>query len=146
VFARDVYTHCGVSLFKMDVTCLYLFVYGTLLDADNEFAIFMRKHCNFVKKGKFKGRLYDMGEYPGAIADDNAESYVYGSIYLMDNAPEVFDKLDDYEGFGPEQEQPNLFIRQLMNIETDTKPVLCWVYFYNREVDGLSCLNQNLQN
>jgi gamma-glutamylcyclotransferase (GGCT)/AIG2-like uncharacterized protein YtfP len=130
----------------MDVTCLYLFVYGTLLDEDNEFAIFMRQHCSFVKKGKFKGRLYDIGEYPGAIADDNANGYVLGSIYLMNEAPKVLNKLDDYEGFGPEQEQPNLFIRQLIDIETNTKPILCWVYLYNRPVEGLICMNQNLQN
>jgi len=130
----------------MDVTCLYLFVYGTLLDADNEFAVFLRKHCSFVKKGKFKGRLYDAGEYPGAIADDRANGYVHGSIYLVDNAPKVLSKLDDYEGFGPEQEQPNLFIRQLIDIETDMKPILCWVYLFNRPVEGLRCLNQNLQN
>ncbi|MGN6177975.1 MAG: gamma-glutamylcyclotransferase family protein [Mucilaginibacter sp.] len=118
----------------MDVLCLYLFVYGTLLDADNEFAIFMRKHCQFVKKGKFKGRLYDIGEYPGAIEDTYAESYIHGSIYLMNNAPMVLKTLDDYEGYGPEQEQPNLFIRKLIEIETDARSIDCWVYLYNRPV------------
>lgn len=121
----------------MDVLCLYLFVYGTLLDADNEFAIFLRKHCRFVKKGKFKGRLYDIGEYPGAIADTQTDDYIHGSIYLLDNASMVLEKLDDYEGFGPDQEQPNLFIRKLMEIETNTRSIDCWVYLYNRDVNGL---------
>src|SRR6202012_1008121 len=102
----------------MDTLCLYLFVYGTLLDADNEFAVFMRKHCRFVKKGKFKGRLYDIGEYPGAVSDFKADGYVHGSIYLMDNAPLILQKLEDYEGYGPEQEHQNLFIMQLGFIET----------------------------
>jgi len=124
----------------MDTMCLYLFVYGTLLDADNESAVFMRRHCSFVKKGYFKGRLYDIGEYPGAVADGKAEGYVYGSIYLMDNAPLVLEKLDDYEGYGPEQEQPNLFIRRLAEIETSGRSINCWVYLYNREVDGLGVI------
>lgn len=119
----------------MDVQCLYLFVYGTLLSADNEFAIFMRKHSSFVKKGKFKGRLYDLGEYPGAIADHNAIGYVHGSIYLMNNAPLMLDKLDEYEGYSLGQEQPYLYIRQLIEIETNGRAIDCWVYLYNRTVD-----------
>jgi len=121
----------------MDVLCLYLFVYGTLLDADNEFAIFMRKHCRFVKKGKFKGRLYDFDEYPGAVEDTHADSYIHGSIYLMDRAAMVLEKLDDYEGYGPDQEQPNLFIRKLIETETDARSIDCWVYLYNRPVDNI---------
>jgi gamma-glutamylcyclotransferase (GGCT)/AIG2-like uncharacterized protein YtfP len=126
----------------MDVLCLYLFVYGTLLDADNEFAIFLRKHCQFVKKGKFKGILYDIGEYPGAIADPHADSYTHGNIYLMDKASLVLEKLDDYEGYGPEQEQPNLFIRKLIEIETNARSIDCWIYLYNRPVDGLKVIEE----
>lgn len=125
----------------MDTQCLYLFVYGTLLDAGNEFGLFLRKHCSFVKKGKFKGRLYDMGEYPGAVADLRADSYVHGSIYLMADASVVLEKLDDYEGYGNDQEQPNLFIRKLMEIETNARSIDCWVYLYNREVDKLTIID-----
>jgi gamma-glutamylcyclotransferase (GGCT)/AIG2-like uncharacterized protein YtfP len=124
----------------MDTLCLYLFVYGTLLDKDNEFAAFMRAHCQLIKPGKFKGHLYDIGEYPGAIADFNAPSYVHGSIYLMDNAKKVLEVLDDYEGYGPEQEQPNLFIRRLVEIETSSRSIDCWVYLYNRPVDQLKLI------
>jgi gamma-glutamylcyclotransferase (GGCT)/AIG2-like uncharacterized protein YtfP len=124
----------------MDVLSLYLFVYGTLLDADNEFAVFMRGHCEFVKKGCFKGRLYDISEYPGAVADRHAQSLVYGSIYLMDDVFMVLKKLDDYEGYGPEQEQPNLFIRQLIEMETNGPSIDCWVYLYNKAADGLSTI------
>jgi gamma-glutamylcyclotransferase (GGCT)/AIG2-like uncharacterized protein YtfP len=81
--------------------------------------------------------LYDVGEYPGAVADDHVDGFVHGSIYIMDNAPLVLERLDDYEGFGPEQEQPNLFIRQLVDIETNNRNVLCWTYLYNRSLNGL---------
>ncbi len=139
MFPRCIYALRGIFV-QMDTLCLYLFVYGTLLDADNEFAVFMRKHCSFLKKGKFKGRLYDLGEYPGAVLDFKADGCVYGSIYFMDNAPLVLEKLDDYEGYGPDHEQPNLFIRRLVEIETNARPIDCWVYLYNRDVDGLKAI------
>jgi gamma-glutamylcyclotransferase (GGCT)/AIG2-like uncharacterized protein YtfP len=126
----------------MDTQCLYLFVYGTLLDTDNEFAAFLRKHCSFVKRGKFKGILYDIGEYPGAVFNNKIDGYVHGSIYLMSNATQVLEKLDDYEGFGDDQEQPNLFIRQLVEIETNSRAIDCWVYLYNREVGGLPIISK----
>ena len=79
-----------------------------------------------------KGRIYDFGEYPGAVLDENAGIYIQGSVYLMSNTAMVLEKLDDYEGYGPDQKQPNLFIRQLVEVETDGQRIDCWVYLYNR--------------
>jgi gamma-glutamylcyclotransferase (GGCT)/AIG2-like uncharacterized protein YtfP len=118
----------------------YLFVYGTLLDESNEFAAYLRNNCSFCTKGKFKGRLYDIGEYPGAIADSNSTNYVYGTIVLIDNPTKVLKQLDDYEGFGDAQQQPNLFIREMLDIETDKGLVNCWVYLYNLTVDALKLI------
>ena len=118
----------------------YLFVYGTLLNADNEFAIYLKNNCSFYANGKFKGRLYDIGEYPGAIADDLYTGYIYGSIFMMKDAVSALKYLDDYEGFGPEQEQPNLFVRELMEIDSDNGIISCWCYLYNLPVDGLKLI------
>jgi gamma-glutamylcyclotransferase (GGCT)/AIG2-like uncharacterized protein YtfP len=54
----------------------------------------------------------------------------------MDEPGKVLEFIDDYEGFGDDQEQPNLFIRVLMAIETTGGPVECWVYVYNLPVNG----------
>lgn len=118
----------------------YLFVYGTLLDGDNEFAIYLKKHCTFYAKGKFKGKLYDIGEYPGAIADSGYASYVYGSIFMMNDAVSDLRLLDDYEGFGKEQEQPNLFIREVLEINSEKGIINCWCYLYNLSVEGLKLI------
>lgn len=115
----------------------YLFVYGTLLNADNEFAIYLKNTCSFYTDGKFKGRLYDIGEYPGAITGENYPGYVYGSIFMMDDAVSALKYLDDYEGFGSEQEQPNLFVREVVEIESDKGIINCWCYLYNLPVDRL---------
>lgn len=121
----------------MEQTGNYLFVYGTLLDKGNEFAAYLNNNCSFYAKGKFKGRLYDIGEYPGAVADGNSPDYVYGSIVLIHNTTTVLKQLDDYEGFGDDQVQPNLFIRELMAVETDERSIDCWIYLYNLPVEGL---------
>jgi gamma-glutamylcyclotransferase (GGCT)/AIG2-like uncharacterized protein YtfP len=113
----------------------YLFVYGTLLDKQNEFGAYLNAMCCFYADGKFKGLLYDIGEYPGAVSD--AINYVYGKIFMVNKPDEVLERLDDYEGFGPDQQQPNLFTRKLITAETDKEPVECWVYLYNLPVDGL---------
>jgi len=115
----------------------YLFVYGTLLNGDNEFAIYLKNNCRFYANGKFKGRLYDVGEYPGAIADNQTKGYVYGGIFLIYDTERVLKQLDDYEGFGPEQEQPNLFVRDIISIDSNNGPLDCWCYLYNLPVEGL---------
>jgi len=120
----------------MPGTSIYLFVYGTLLDERNPFALYLKNSCSLYKKGKIKGKLFDLGEYPGAILQAAGEQFVHGSIFLMDNPDETLKKIDDYEGFGSAHLQPNEFIRELTEVETDDEPLLCWAYLYNKPVDG----------
>ena len=115
----------------------HLFVYGTLLSSANSYGAYLQQHCSLLQQGEFKGHLYDMGDYPGAVIDANTDQYVYGSIYLMDEPGKILEFIDDYEGFGNDQDQPNLFLRVLTMIETVDGPVECWVYVYNLPVDGL---------
>jgi len=108
-----------------------LFVYGSLLSADNEFANYLSNNADFYGNGKFKGKLYDIGEYPGAILSDDDAYNISGSIYKLNNPMQTLKVLDDYEGFGDGQEQPDLFVRQLLSVETITGTISCWVYLYN---------------
>ncbi|SDP25155.1 Uncharacterized conserved protein YtfP, gamma-glutamylcyclotransferase (GGCT)/AIG2-like family [Mucilaginibacter sp. OK268] len=121
----------------MKAICPHLFVYGTLLDNGNSYGAYLQQHCTLLQAGKFRGKLYDIGEYPGSIVDENNAQYVHGSIYLMDEPEKTLKVIDDYEGFGDDQEQPNLFIRILTSIETFDGPIECWAYVYNLPVDGL---------
>jgi gamma-glutamylcyclotransferase (GGCT)/AIG2-like uncharacterized protein YtfP len=113
-----------------------LFVYGTLMQPGNEFAIYLNTNCSFLSTGRTKGTLYDIGSYPGLIINSISASFVHGSIYKM-NAPAVILKeLDFYEGVGPDEEQPNLYTRKIKIIETDFGPHEAWVYIYNLPVYG----------
>lgn len=122
----------------MDNIPAYLFVYGTLLDTQNEFGAYLNQSCRFYAEGRFQGMLYDIGEYPGAVR--GSESYVYGKVFLVNDPNNVLKLLDEYEGFGPDELQPNLFVRELVPVETDKGMVECWTYLYNHPVDGLSMI------
>ncbi len=120
----------------MEEKSTYLFVYGTLLDERNPYGAYLKEHCSFYQKGKFRGKLYDLGEYPGAIADPKSDSYIVGSIFLMNDAAAILKNLDNYEGFGVDYPQPNEFVRAFIAVETEEQPIDCWVYLYNSPTKG----------
>ena len=115
----------------------FLFAYGSLLSDDNEFAIYLKNNSKFYSAGKVKGRLYDIGEYPGAVLTSEGDKYIYGDILKIDTPEKVFKVIDDYEGYGGEQSWPNEFIRVLTDIETKSGAMSCWIYVYNLPVNGL---------
>jgi len=113
----------------------YLFVYGTLFVKDNEFAAHLLANSRFYAQGKLRGKLYDVGEYPGLTLVPNDDYFVYGNIYFMPDPEATLKILDHYEGFGDNEAQPNEFVRQLATIESLGKLLTCWVYEYNLPVD-----------
>jgi len=118
----------------MEAIHQFLFVYGTLLQPGNEFADYLNKHCKFISKGKIKGRLYDIGEYPGALIDNAEEHFVHGSIFMMDDPETILKVVDDYEGIGELYNHPQEYIREQISIHTKTGDINCWMYVYNLPV------------
>jgi gamma-glutamylcyclotransferase (GGCT)/AIG2-like uncharacterized protein YtfP len=114
-----------------------LFVYGTLLDEDNKYGIYLRSNSRFFAAGTIRGKLYDIGEYPGAVLVKEGDNYIHGTIMLVDRPREVLRVIDDYEGFGDDQPQPNEFVRVLTDAETQKGQVSCWVYLYDLPVKAL---------
>ncbi|GGH00800.1 gamma-glutamylcyclotransferase family protein [Mucilaginibacter phyllosphaerae] len=114
-----------------------LFIYGTLLQPGNPFANYLNSNCSYVCAGKIKGLLYDIGEYPGLIINTHAEGFVLGSVVKLHQPAEGLKVIDDYEGVGPEQDQPNLYLRTIQTIITAKGPADAWVYIYNLPVAGL---------
>ncbi|WPV00955.1 gamma-glutamylcyclotransferase family protein [Mucilaginibacter sp. cycad4] len=118
----------------METTSQFLFVYGTLLQPGNEFAAYLNKHCKFIGDGKIRGRLYDIGEYPGAVIGSTEERYIYGSIFMMDDPEAILKVIDDYEGIGKLYHHPQEYIRQKVGIYTANDIINCWMYLYNLPV------------
>ena len=111
----------------------YLFVYGTLLgDVNHEMSSFLAQHSKFVAKGYFRGKLYKIDWYPGAVLSDFYTDKVYGSIHKISNSRTVFQVLDDYEGVND-----YLYKRQLIDVFLDTETsIKSWVYLYNRPISN----------
>lgn len=115
-----------------------LFVYGTLRsEFHNEFAVFLRKHSEFIGKAKITGNLYDLGWYPGLVAGSEKDNLpkVTGEVFkIKGNSSEIFAQLDDYECFGEKYEQPNEFVRKIASVDLEGTPIDCQVYFYNHSI------------
>jgi gamma-glutamylcyclotransferase (GGCT)/AIG2-like uncharacterized protein YtfP len=116
----------------------YLFVYGTLAKeiAPREIAAAVKK-LKDVGRGFILGRLYDIGEYPGAVLNGGPQDKIFGRIYQLPGDPAVLDQLDTYEGFDPAAPAQSVFVRRRTSINRPNKTILKgWVYEYNRDVSS----------
>lgn len=117
----------------------YLFVYGTLSKAGGH-PIHQRvaKHTRFVGEASMQGKLFRMESYPGAVDSEDPADAVRGELYeILEPAP-LFTELDEYEGCGPKDAQPTLYVRAKRRVKlTDGRAFEAWVYLYNRPTDGM---------
>ncbi len=116
----------------------YLFVYGTLVDkyAPPEIAETVKK-LKYVSDGFVFGRLYDLGEYPGAILDSFAGTKIFGRVYQLPSNANVLQDLDEYEEFFPRNSSPNLFVRKKTIVFlNDGRKITSWIYEYNSDVES----------
>jgi gamma-glutamylcyclotransferase (GGCT)/AIG2-like uncharacterized protein YtfP len=90
--------------------------------------------------------LYNIGEYPGALYDPAATERIYGDVLLLNNDADVLTNLDDYEGYGHNQPQPNEFIRVTLPVDTASGTIICQVYLYNLPVTGYGQITSGRYN
>lgn len=110
-----------------------LFIYGTLHPdrAPAEIASAARRLVPHAR-GTIRARLYDLGEYPGAILDTNAEP-ISGEVFLVPAAATLA-RLDAYEDYRPADPAAGLFLREKAVVTFDDgTSQICWVYTYNRQ-------------
>jgi gamma-glutamylcyclotransferase (GGCT)/AIG2-like uncharacterized protein YtfP len=111
----------------------YLFLYGTLLqpEPDKELALVVNRFHR-IGAGSVRGRLYDFGDYPGAVIDPSSNTSVHGELVELPEDESVF-ALDEYEEFNPTNPQHSLFVRTEVRIQlTDGQNVDAWMYVYNK--------------
>jgi gamma-glutamylcyclotransferase (GGCT)/AIG2-like uncharacterized protein YtfP len=116
----------------------YLFAYGTLADGNprQEIATAV-KQLKSLGKGYIFARLYDLGEYPGALLDDSKRHKVFGKIFQLPNDSQILTRLDEYEAFDPRRPAGSLFVRKRTAINRPNHPPLTgWVYAYNGRVSS----------
>jgi gamma-glutamylcyclotransferase (GGCT)/AIG2-like uncharacterized protein YtfP len=116
----------------------YLFSYGTLQPglAPPAIAPTVRR-LRLLGRAFTYGSLYDLGRYPGAVLHKSG-SKVWGSLLALPDAPEILQRLDDYEGFDPAHPAASEFLRMKHSVvlEAGTKTMAAWLYAYNRRPGG----------
>ena len=123
-----------------------IFVYGTLMSRfDNPMSFLLESNCQLVGKGIIKGRLYDAGDFPAAVYDEQSEETIKGEIHLIH--PEKFNKvihlLDQYEGFSEGNEAASLYVRNVLPVQSeDGHSVPCWAYIYNQSTAKMQLISE----
>jgi gamma-glutamylcyclotransferase (GGCT)/AIG2-like uncharacterized protein YtfP len=111
-----------------------LFVYGTLRrDTKHELFHLLARHAKFLGEAVVRGKLYDLGDYPGMIYPERGR--VIGEIYAVDSPQweSVIKRLDEYEGCTTADPEPHEYKREVINAQlADGKTVPAWAYVLNR--------------
>jgi gamma-glutamylcyclotransferase (GGCT)/AIG2-like uncharacterized protein YtfP len=108
-----------------------LFIYGTLHPdrAPHEIAAAARS-LKPIGPATIQARLYNLGEYPGAILDDTAPP-IPGELFTVPDAA-TLSALDAYEDYRPNDPANSLFLRTKTTATLpDGSHSPCWVYVYN---------------
>lgn len=117
----------------------YLFVYGTLLKAmQHPLHQELATRAQYLGRASFQGKLYALKNknYPAAIASSESPARVFGEVYRVHCADELFSLLDEYEECSAAFPVPTEYIRQQVPVVlNDGQMLTAWVYLYNFAVD-----------
>jgi gamma-glutamylcyclotransferase (GGCT)/AIG2-like uncharacterized protein YtfP len=106
-----------------------LFVYGTLRKGFRAHKLLQRLHARLIARGSVRGRLYDLGGYPGAV-DCAGTERVCGEVYFLPQPAAAFRTLDRFEGFDPASPESNEFERRETTVTVaDGHKVRAWIYW-----------------
>ena len=116
-----------------------LFVYGTLMSwSAHPMARRLRANARLLGPGSIRGRLYDLGSYPGAVDAEDRRARVRGEIYMVAGAAVLLPMLDRYEGCAPESRQPHLYERVVRTAALDEGGELAvWTYLWRGDASRL---------
>ena len=117
----------------------YLFVYGTLRKGfDLPLKKKISQNIEWMGGSEIKGKLYDIGKYPGALPlEKNEKSVIRGEVIRINNPVKVMKVLDNYEGYDPKKLKDSEYYREREKVVLENgKKVDAWVYWYNFPVEG----------
>lgn len=112
----------------------HLFLYGTLLpsEAPEEIASLVKRFRR-LGSAHVRGRLYDFGQFPGAVLDPSSRTIIHGELVALPADERLLKTLDRYEEFNPSHPKKSLFVRKRAKVSMTggiTREV--WIYVYNR--------------
>jgi gamma-glutamylcyclotransferase (GGCT)/AIG2-like uncharacterized protein YtfP len=111
-----------------------VFVYGTLRRGYQLHEHLLEPRSRYLGPGKIRGRLYDLGEYPGALPADGPGDVVAGEVYELTDPESQLRVLDELEEFDPSKPEESLFVRRTTDVVLDSgRKVQAWTYFLPRQ-------------
>lgn len=113
----------------------YLFVYGSLRKgfAPPEIAE-TAERLKLVGEGFVYGSLYDLDDYYALVL--SGEDEIFGQILELPDDDEVLRKLDEYEGFDPNNLEKSVFLRKKTTAYLGDKNLETWIYAYNKDLSN----------
>ena len=113
----------------------YLFLYGTLLPSEATYeSSRIVKGLKRVGSATVRGRLYDFGDYLGAVIDQLAKTSIKGELFELPNDDSALKALDEFEEFNRTDRKNSLFVRARAVAELNVgRRLNSWVYVYNRD-------------
>lgn len=121
-----------------------LFVYGTLRRGSRHpLARYLAENAEWLGFADFRGVLYDIGSYPGAVPSGDPAHRLRGEVYRLKDPATILPLLDRYEEFGEEFPEPNEFIRSLQSVRFKGRALTAWIYLYNRPAGNLTVLGRD---
>lgn len=112
----------------------HLFLYGTLLpgEAPREIASIVKRFRR-LGSAHVRGRLYDFGDFPGAVLDPSSRTMIHGELVALPSDERVLETLDRYEEFDPLDPKKSLFVRKKAKVRmANGSSREGWIYVYNR--------------
>lgn len=111
-----------------------VFVYGSLRRGESLHGHIKKAGLRYLGRGTIRARLYDLGEYPGAVASHASTDVVQGELYLAAQPDHQLPVIDEIEEFDPNRPGRSLFLRNRATVRLrDGRRVRAWVYFLPRE-------------
>jgi gamma-glutamylcyclotransferase (GGCT)/AIG2-like uncharacterized protein YtfP len=120
----------------------HLFVYGTLMlassaDYGRDARARLQLEARLVGAATMRGRLYDLGRYPGLVESAGEDDVVHGEMLVLADPARTLAWLDRYEGIlAGEPTAACEYVRcarPAVCAGTDV-PVMAWVYVYQWDV------------
>jgi gamma-glutamylcyclotransferase (GGCT)/AIG2-like uncharacterized protein YtfP len=121
-----------------------LFVYGTLMrDFDHPMAQLLSRSADFIGEARCRGRLYLIKHYPGLVPSDDADEFVLGELYRLQQPEALLREFDMYEACGEGFAEPTEYLRRMLPVTlgdggaSEALIYEAWTYIYNWPVAHL---------
>ena len=115
------------------MNCQLFFAYGTLRRGFSRHKYLEFLRAQYLSRGAARGKLFNLGDYPGAVPSTNPADFVVGEVYRLPGPARALKLLDEWEGIRPESPVSGLFRREIAEIELGNGTVIeAWIYWLNR--------------